>query len=221
MPPPNTPEEFFEEEYRQRRNSAVAYAARRQHFNLTPHDEDDGEDEFELNFGVHLAGSQNGPNEDAEDQQTATSHILRLRTSLDQDHTHSPSRTSSRSHSPHRARNQRDNALTRSMSPSTAAPTPALAQQTASPLQHQAASQAVQTTQSIPSGFFFEHGVVGGIDLPGNNDEGTDPSGDRGAEAHVDFEANGYEEVEVGVPLNPDETPTTEEAGPSQPRRSP
>ncbi|EPE07693.1 traf-like signal protein [Ophiostoma piceae UAMH 11346] len=153
MPPPNTPEEFFEEEYRQRRNSAVAHAARRQHFNLSPHDEDDAEDEFDIDFGVHLSGSQN---EAAEGQQPAPSHHLRRRTSLEQSQTHSHSRTSSRSHSPHRARNQRDLALTRSISPSTAGPATA----TAHP-QTQNGTHATQPIQlAIPNGFFLEHDVV-------------------------------------------------------------
>ena len=184
MPPPNTPEEFFEEEYRQRRNSAVAHAARRQHFNLSPHDEDDGEDEFDIDFGVHLSGSQN---EAAEGQQPApSSHHLRRRTSLEQSQTHSHSRTSSRSHSPHRARNQRDHALTRSISPSTAGPA------TAPALQNDAhATQPIQPIQlAIPNWFFLEHDVA-----EDNGDEAPSHMPGEAGQPVVHADADGLEDA--------------------------
>lgn len=104
MPPPNTPEELFEEEYRQRRqNSANASAASgtlRRRFNLPIHDEDSAESE-----GAHDVNSH--PN---------TSQSESRRNSMDQPLVQSPGQSSSQ-----RRHTNRDSA---SLSPSTLGPQP-------------------------------------------------------------------------------------------------
>ncbi|CAK7241628.1 MAG: hypothetical protein STHCBS139747_003094 [Sporothrix thermara] len=84
MPPPNTPEEFFEEEYRQRRNSAVANATnsqRRRHFHLPPHDEDLAEGEAELDLDSHPNTSQSESRRNSVDRHMGIDHGLRNRAS--------------------------------------------------------------------------------------------------------------------------------------------
>ncbi|CAK7232482.1 hypothetical protein SBRCBS47491_008286 [Sporothrix bragantina] len=84
MPPPNTPEEFFEEEYRQRRNSAVANATngnRRRRFNLPPHDEDLAESEAELDLNSHPNTSQSESRRNSAERRMSIDHGLRSRTS--------------------------------------------------------------------------------------------------------------------------------------------
>ncbi|CAK7224913.1 hypothetical protein SCUCBS95973_005680 [Sporothrix curviconia] len=84
MPPPNTPEEFFEEEYRLRRNSAVANAAngnRRRRFNLPPHDEDLAESEAELDLNSHPNTSQSESRRNSVDRRLSIDHGLVSRAS--------------------------------------------------------------------------------------------------------------------------------------------